>query len=261
MRRECVALVFVCGCDAVFHLEPVPEQDAYRALSCEQRTMHDEDHDGIVDACDLCPGIADPDQRDSDGDGVGDACDPSATTRENLVWFESFAEAGSPNAWQIASGTWTFDGESLVYGSVALAEYGTIDAMVRPAPPYTTEIGVTLDEIDPQASALDVFGDDDVPCGMLRHDVTYDDVARVERISRSHNAEAPLLPLHGGERLQITYAYAPGTSATCSVTDRDTHTTATAELGFGAIAPTRFGFKDMRVAAHIEYVAVYASQM
>ena len=221
--------------------------------------MHDEDHDGIVDTCDDCPGIADPQQQDGDGDGIGDACDPSATTRDQLLWFESFAEPASPNAWQIASGTWTFDGESLAYGSLDVASYGTIDAMVRPAPPYTAEIGLTIDQIETQGSALAVFGDDDVPCGVLRHDVTFDDVARVERISRSHNTEAPLAPMHAGEHLQITLTYVPGSSTTCTVTDRDTHTSATAALAIGAIAPTHFGFKDERIATKIEYVAVYAS--
>jgi hypothetical protein len=36
----------------------------------------DSDGDGIPDARDDCPAVADPDQRDTDGDGVGDACDP-----------------------------------------------------------------------------------------------------------------------------------------------------------------------------------------
>ncbi len=38
----------------------------------------DQDADGIPDAADLCPGLADPEQADADGDGVGDACDPDA---------------------------------------------------------------------------------------------------------------------------------------------------------------------------------------
>jgi hypothetical protein len=35
----------------------------------------DSDGDGIVDANDNCPGVANPRQRDRDGDGIGNACD------------------------------------------------------------------------------------------------------------------------------------------------------------------------------------------
>ncbi len=35
----------------------------------------DADGDGVLDACDDCPGVPNPDQVDRDGDSVGDACD------------------------------------------------------------------------------------------------------------------------------------------------------------------------------------------
>jgi len=40
----------------------------------------DQDGDGIPDASDDCPTIADPGQQDGDGDGLGDACDPCTGT-------------------------------------------------------------------------------------------------------------------------------------------------------------------------------------
>lgn len=36
---------------------------------------HDEDGDGVDDACDNCPSIANADQKDTDGDKLGDACE------------------------------------------------------------------------------------------------------------------------------------------------------------------------------------------
>lgn len=38
----------------------------------------DQDHDGVADAADNCPGTANPRQEDQDSDGVGDACDAPA---------------------------------------------------------------------------------------------------------------------------------------------------------------------------------------
>ena len=45
----------------------------------------DADGDGVPDAQDNCPTVANADQKDSDGDGVGDACDQCAGTTDGLV--------------------------------------------------------------------------------------------------------------------------------------------------------------------------------
>jgi len=56
---------------------------------CASPVGHDEDSDGIDDACDLCPEVGDRAQLDSDGDGVGDACDPDASA-EHIALFDPF---------------------------------------------------------------------------------------------------------------------------------------------------------------------------
>jgi len=48
--------------------------DSYFACSATGKINPDIDEDGIVDGCDNCPEVFNPDQEDSSGDGVGDAC-------------------------------------------------------------------------------------------------------------------------------------------------------------------------------------------
>jgi hypothetical protein len=45
-------------------------------------SLADADHDGVPDASDNCPTVANPDQADADGDGHGDVCDPCPITAD-----------------------------------------------------------------------------------------------------------------------------------------------------------------------------------
>jgi hypothetical protein len=262
--------LLVCGCNYVWRIDEVSgTRDATGTVdasgtpdgsgaprSCSQQTTHDEDHDGVVDACDNCPGISNPDQADGDHDGVGDACDPRAGMADHIAWFESFAEPDVNASWMVALGSWGFDGESLVFTDVTTAQESIIHAVARPAPPYTVEVGVTIDATNAGTGVLGVSGDDTVFCGVVRHSAT-DDVVRVDNDGgANNNDEVSIAMLHPTEHLRITMTYKPGISAVCVLDDGTTSTTASITLG--AVPPTTFSVKDMLVGAHFEYIAVYA---
>jgi hypothetical protein len=96
-----VWLVVVTACGRVGFGDELDARDADGAKRACVPVGHDEDGDGIDDACDGCPYIYDPTQPDEDGDGVDDACDPHPTDPiDHIVFFDAFTS--------IDSG-WTFE--------------------------------------------------------------------------------------------------------------------------------------------------------
>jgi hypothetical protein len=80
------------------------------ARICLAPVGHDEDADGVDDACDGCPHISDPSQPDIDGDRVNDACDPRPDIAgETIGLFASFAAADSRFTKNAATPTYTDD--------------------------------------------------------------------------------------------------------------------------------------------------------
>lgn len=79
---------------------------------------HDEDGDGIYDACDNCPAASNPTQSDTGEtggmqfpDGVGDACDPRPTAGgDDVRAFYAFASDAEASAFT-GSG-WTISGDA-----------------------------------------------------------------------------------------------------------------------------------------------------
>ena len=83
MPAEITVMLAVGACGRI-HFSPT---DTVDARPCTP-SGHDEDGDGIDDACDTCPQLVD-DQRDTDGDFVGDACDPASTHQQRTL-FDPF---------------------------------------------------------------------------------------------------------------------------------------------------------------------------
>lgn len=69
------------------------------------------DHDGDLhgDVCDHCPHLASTLDPDGDGDGVGDACDPRPTTAgDSRALWEGFYDANSIQNWvETGNGSWS----------------------------------------------------------------------------------------------------------------------------------------------------------
>ena len=90
---------------------------------------HDEDGDGVDDACDVCPHRPDPDQADRDGDGVGDACDPAPdVARQRLVVFDPFTTLAAPWGREAGGADIESNGDALVLAPAA----GEGRAVTRP---------------------------------------------------------------------------------------------------------------------------------
>jgi hypothetical protein len=104
-----------CGRVSFGELGEPGDASAIDARPCSP-VGHDEDGDGIDDACDACPQLVD-DQTDTDGDGVGDACDPFAT-RQVRSLFDPFT--GPRPEWRY-DGRETFTGDELAYRAVGTA--------------------------------------------------------------------------------------------------------------------------------------------
>ncbi|HTR56488.1 MAG TPA: hypothetical protein VMJ10_37700 [Kofleriaceae bacterium] len=129
----------VAACGRLGFADDTPKDavDARRsdgvAASCPGAVGHDEDGDGVDDACDGCPHVADPAQIDSDGDGVDDVCDPRPTIpRDHIAFFDPFVDGMRPE-WQVSPSDYTATGDSVVFdttgGRFTHPLYGNVPAM------------------------------------------------------------------------------------------------------------------------------------
>lgn len=100
--------------------------------------QHDHDGDLRGDLCDVCPHVADT-GADFDGDGVGDACDPRPTEPgDHIVFFDGFY-GPSIAPWQSVMGptAWTIES-----GALHQPMADAIAMLVRPASPAPNNVFV-----------------------------------------------------------------------------------------------------------------------
>ena len=125
MRAAC--LVALCACSG-------------SSSTHDAASQHDEDGDGIADAADNCPFLANADQADGDGDGVGDACDPEpAMARQHLAFFAPMAP-DTPCTADASDSTWLRSGDSWDISGATLARL-----ICQSVPVHDTDVWLGVD--------------------------------------------------------------------------------------------------------------------
>jgi hypothetical protein len=124
-RRWLVVVVALAGCQRVYGLQEavprdagLPVPDIGETATCEDPSTRvlDEDGDHVPNATDDCPGIYNVAQPDHDADGVGDACDPRPGLADHILdatYFETGFGCWTPDSvdhWTLAGGTATATG-------------------------------------------------------------------------------------------------------------------------------------------------------
>ena len=262
-----LALPFAPACT----FTPVePGSGSEPAPACTE-VGHDEDGDGLDDACDRCPLDAHPAAEDGgadgDGDGVGDACDPHPDRPiDALRTFYSFAGDGAAAPWRSESDRWTWREDELVFADTAPDEYQAIVDATSPgltgsfvivarlvidaAPSGRGQLGIIANVFGPGMTGL--------ICAVKRAEAETHVMIFNGSGEPPEMAQAPTPnPMTAGSRyrLQLTYD-AVTRDATCRIDDGTTAAIRLArDLALGPLGS--LGFEAVNIAARVEAAAIY----
>jgi hypothetical protein len=125
--------------------------DHCQAGVCVGQSANDLDGDGVPDAIDNCPSVANPSQADSNGNGIGDACDPVCVSYRRGVLgtvVDSAVLSSRPNNTYGSSAT-VFVGATAGGTSYGLLKF---DLSAIPANAVVTSSTITIAETTTAAS-------------------------------------------------------------------------------------------------------------
>jgi hypothetical protein len=143
VHRAVIAALALAGCGRL-QFEAREDGGGSGGESACAPIGHDEDLDGVDDACDLCPQRADS-GRDTDRDGIGDDCD-LATTAQRRVLFDPFT--GPRTEWTYLAGITLANDAMNVDALTGGGGAGAV--LVKPPARETFEIAGQIVDGDPQ---------------------------------------------------------------------------------------------------------------
>jgi hypothetical protein len=262
-------LAVLGGCQVVLGLDRVPDPGSGTGSgSMRGANGHDEDCDGVPDASDVCPGIAD-DQTDTDSDGVGDACDPQPGKPDTLVEFYAFDRANDLAQFTPFGGHWTIHDDSLANDeTTSNQEDHLLEGMTRDVP-IAIETDVTVDAIAPTppkvvdlsfAVEYRTSEADEYSCAIRRTSDSNDQILdQVEVFALGSSSDQPLsqTQLRPGAEYQIREVLA-GTRVRCEMMGiAGDGGSVSATVAMPAL-PESVGFYTQDTAVHYHYLAIYA---
>ena len=216
-----------------------------------------EDNDATGDACDNCPPFPGP-GTDSDNDGVGDVCDPHLLIPgDSIALFEGFAGAALPPGW-VANGAW-----SVALGNLLSTANGNdVNTLVIPytsTPHQTISAFATITALESQlggsVGVVDRFdGTQGLHCGGGR--AAGDQFGLINAANGVFVNSKPH-PFDIGTLYRITFERTDKDYA-CS-TIQTSGSTVQTQADFDNTTATQIGFRNRTASASIPWIMVVKS--